>query len=61
VVSLLQLNPLFPLIRACQDIFLEQAVPDWGSLLYPAGLGLGFTCLGFLAFARLQGEIVDAL
>jgi lipopolysaccharide transport system permease protein len=61
VVSFLHWNPLFPLIRAAQDIFLEQAVPDWGALLYPAGLGLCLTGLGFLAFARLQGEIVDAL
>lgn len=61
VADLLHLNPLFPVIRACQDIFLEQAVPDWSTLVYPAGAGLGFAVLGIAAFARLQGEIADAL
>lgn len=61
VVSFLHWNPLFPLIRAAHDIFLEQALPNWLSLLYPGVLGLCFTGLGVLAFARLQGEIVDAL
>ncbi len=61
VASFLHWNPLFPLIRAFQDIFLEQIQPDWLSLLYPIVLGLFFTFLGILAFHRLQGEIVDAL
>jgi lipopolysaccharide transport system permease protein len=61
VADLLGWNPLFPVIRACQGIFLDQAVPDWSSLVYPALLGLFFTGLGILAFYRLQGEIVDAL
>jgi lipopolysaccharide transport system permease protein len=61
VKGLLDLNPLYPLIRACQGIFLDQSMPDWISLIYPALLGLVFTGLGILAFYRLQGEIVDAL
>jgi lipopolysaccharide transport system permease protein len=61
VVSVLHWNPMFALIRAVQDIFLEQAQPDWLSLLYPGGVGLVFAVLGILAFHRLQGEIVDAL
>jgi lipopolysaccharide transport system permease protein len=61
VAGLLHWNPLFPLVRACQGIFLDQAVPDWSSLVYPGILGLVFSCLGILAFHRLQGEIVDAL
>jgi lipopolysaccharide transport system permease protein len=61
VVTFLYWNPLFPLIRAVQDIFLEQTQPEWLSLLYPGLLGLFFAFLGILAFHRLQGEIVDAL
>jgi len=36
-------------------------MPDWSTLAYPAGAGLGFAILGIAAFARLQGEIADAL
>jgi lipopolysaccharide transport system permease protein len=61
VAGLLHWNPLFAIVRACQDIFLEQCVPDWSSLIYPGVLGLVFIALGFHAFHRLQAEIVDAL
>ncbi|MEE4362766.1 MAG: ABC transporter permease [Desulfotignum sp.] len=61
VGELLCWNPLFPLIQAYQGIFLEQAVPDWASLVYPGLLGVFFALLGIFAFYRLQGEIVDAL
>jgi len=61
VAGLLNWNPLFPLVRAYQGIFLDQAVPDWSSLIFPGLLGLVFTGLGIVLFYRLQGEIVDAL
>lgn len=61
VTDLLHWNPLFPLIRAYQGIFLEQTVPDWSTLMYPGLLGIGFSVLGIMAFYKLQGEIVDAL
>ncbi|HKK99021.1 MAG TPA: hypothetical protein VJ943_02140, partial [Desulfotignum sp.] len=61
VMELLNWNPLFPLIRAYQGIFLDHAVPDWTSLWYPCLLGIVFAVLGIVAFSRLQGEIVDAL
>jgi len=61
VMDLMNWNPLFPLIRAYQGIFLDHALPDWTSLWYPGLLGIVFAILGIVAFARLQGEIVDAL
>jgi lipopolysaccharide transport system permease protein len=61
VADLLHWNPLFPLIRAYQGIFLEQTLPDWTNLIYPGLLGMGFSVLGMIAFYKLQGEIVDAL
>ncbi len=61
IAGLLRFNPLYAPVRACQNIYLDQAVPDWSSLIYPGLLGLCFTCLGILAFFRLQAEIVDAL
>ena len=61
VRTVLELNPMWPLIRAYQGIFLDKAWPAWGSLVYPGGLALLFAVLGLFAFHRLQGEIVDEL
>ncbi|MEA2058985.1 MAG: ABC transporter permease [Thermodesulfobacteriota bacterium] len=60
-VDLMNLNPLWPLIKAYQGIFLEHALPDWYTLIYPCILGVFFVLLGILAFHKLQGEIVDEL
>lgn len=59
--ALLEWNPMWPLIRAYQTIFLEKAAPDWSSLAIPALAAGLLVFLGMLAFDRLQGEIVDEL
>ncbi|MFH1155350.1 MAG: ABC transporter permease [Pseudomonadota bacterium] len=61
VRKILNWNPLWALIQAYQNVFLEHALPDWTSLIYPCLLGLLFTILGVYAFHKLQGEIVDEL
>ena len=61
VRDLLQWNPMWPVIRAYQTIFLEGNVPDWASLVFPGAVAVLFVFLGMLAFHRLQGEIVDEL
>lgn len=61
VKSILEWNPLWPLVRAYQDIFLTQAGLDWAALAYPLMLALVFLWLGMLSFHKLQGEIVDEL
>lgn len=61
VRKIMALNPLWNLVKAYQGIFLEHALPDWFSLIYPSLLGLFFILLGILAFHKLQGEIVDEL
>ncbi|MCA1787764.1 MAG: ABC transporter permease [Desulfobacteraceae bacterium] len=60
-VEILNWNPLWPLIKAYQGIFLEHALPDWYALLYPGLLGLFFVLLGIFGFYKLHGEIVDEL
>lgn len=57
----LEWNPMWPLIHAYQGIFLDKAVPDWSSLIYPTVLAVVLIFLGMYAFLRLQGEIVDEL
>lgn len=61
VVRILAWNPLWPLIRSMQSIFLEHHQPNWGSLVYPTLLATFFLVLGLYAFRRLSGEIVDEL
>ncbi|HRD32791.1 MAG TPA: ABC transporter permease [Rhodocyclaceae bacterium] len=57
----IELNPVWPIIRAHQTIFLEQTMPDWPHLVYPAVLTVILLFVGMYAFHRLQGEIVDEL
>jgi lipopolysaccharide transport system permease protein len=60
-VRWLQWNPLWPLIRAYQRVVLEHAPPQWETLWFPAFVALGCCGLGYVAFARLQGDLVDEL
>jgi lipopolysaccharide transport system permease protein len=57
----LSLNPLYPLTRAMQDIFLYQRFPDWISLAYPLGCAVVLALLARLTFLRLANELVDEL
>ena len=61
VSEVMSWNPIWPLIDAYHMIFLENQLPAWNTLLYPACLAAIFITLGFIAFIRLQGEIVDEL
>jgi lipopolysaccharide transport system permease protein len=61
IAQILTWNPLWPIIRSMQTIFLEHQLPDWKSLGYPAFLALFFLLFGMYAFRRLSGEIVDEL
>jgi len=58
---ILDLNPLWPLIKSYQGIFLDHQLPDWTGLIYPLVLALFLVVLGVFAFYKLQGEIVDEL
>jgi ABC-type polysaccharide/polyol phosphate export permease len=44
---------------AYRAIFMQGQEPVWQSLLYPAAVSLILIGAGFLAFARLQHEILD--
>lgn len=54
-------NPLWPLVRAMQAIFLENRMPDWITLAYPLGLAVVFAFLARAAYGRLANELVDEL
>lgn len=59
--AVLAWNPIWPLIRAYQGIFLDAKLPDWSSMVYPTTLALALIVLGIFAFHRLQGEIADEI
>ena len=59
--DLLAWNPMWPIVSFAQTIFLENRVPAWSSLAYPALVTALFVALGLIAFRRLSGEIVDEL
>ena len=58
--AVLQWNPLWPIARAMQDIFVERRVPDWLSLSYPLLLSILLALLARWAFERLANELLDA-
>lgn len=60
-LRILAWNPMWPLINAYHDIFLEQRWPAWDSLIYPAVLSLVLLLVAMRAFLKLQAEIVDEL
>jgi lipopolysaccharide transport system permease protein len=54
-------NPMSPLVRAMQDIFVEQRFPNWASLAYPLALAIALAAMARLTFGRLADELVDEL
>lgn len=59
--SVIELNPLQPLIVSYQQIFLDNAMPDFGSLIPLAGLTILMLALGAGFFLSRVGELVDEL
>ena len=61
VARVLEWNPVWPIVRAMQAIFLENRWPDWASLAYPLVLAVALAFLARAAFERLAAELVDEL
>lgn len=55
------LNPMYPLVRSYQQIFVHAQAPDWSSLTGPLLTGLVLSYLGFKLFKRHAGDMVDEL
>jgi lipopolysaccharide transport system permease protein len=61
IKSWLAINPMWPLIRAYQTIFVENQFPEWISLLPILVLSLVLLWLAARLFMARAGEIVDEL
>jgi lipopolysaccharide transport system permease protein len=59
--DVLEWNPMFPLIRSYQAIFLDRHWPDWGQLIPLAILTLVLLIVGARFFLARVGELVDEL
>ena len=59
--SVLEWNPMWPVVRAMHGIFVENRFPDWATLAYPLLLAMGLVVLARTAFLRLSNELVDEL
>jgi len=61
IASVLEWNPMWPMIRAMQNIFLDHRSPDWSTLIYPAALAILIILVAGYAFERLSDDLVDEL
>lgn len=61
VQPLINMNPMTPLARAYQGIFVYRLVPDWHSIWPVAVLAAALCVAGFFLFRRRAGEMVDEL
>ncbi len=61
VKSLLEWNPMTALVVAYQTIFVNQAWPEWPSLLPASVLALLLCALALSLFRKRAGEMVDEL
>lgn len=61
IKSLMQLNPMYPLMQAYQAIYVSGLSPNWLSLLYPFVSGLILCAAGISLFRQKSGEMVDEL
>ena len=57
----LLINPMAAIMNAYQSLFVMGQTPEWGSLLFPAGLGLLFCLFGLRLYKRCSGDMVDEL
>jgi len=54
-------NPMWPIVSFAQEILLEDRVPSWSTLVYPAVIACALLLLAMVAFRHLSAEIVDEL
>ncbi|MFM5061015.1 ABC transporter permease [Aeromonas veronii] len=61
IKPLMALNPMTPVVAACQQILVQGAWPQWETLWPVSLLGALLTMLGFSLFRKHAGEMVDEL
>jgi len=59
--SVLQWNPMWPLVSFAQEIFVDARVPALSTLAYPALASVLLLVVGATTYRRLAAEMVDEL
>jgi len=57
----LNLNPIYPIIDAYQQILVYGNSPQWGGILIVLAIGVVLSLVGLFMFRRSSAEMVDAL
>jgi lipopolysaccharide transport system permease protein len=61
LAGVLEWNPMWPIVRFAQTLFLDSELPSWSMLVYPTVVAMTFVLLGLHTFRKLGGELVDEL
>jgi lipopolysaccharide transport system permease protein len=56
-----ELNPFAPLVRSYRRVIIEGAGPDWGGMLYFAGVALAVFLFGYWWFAKSRKNFADVI
>lgn len=61
VQKILWLNPMLPVIKGYQDVFVYSSWPNWISLLYPLVLGFLLLFIAFNLYSKKSIDLIDEL
>jgi lipopolysaccharide transport system permease protein len=59
--TVLELNPMFPVVAAYQRVFISHEPPKWETLIPVTIIAVFFLWLGLYTFRKNAGEIIDEL
>ena len=55
------INPMYPIIKGYQDIYLYHVMPEWKTLSFSVVFAILALLLGYITYKRLNDEMVDEL
>lgn len=61
VKSIVDWNPITPIVNGFHNIFTKGIWPIWGELLYPLVVAAGFLAFGLYLFKKHNAEMVDEI
>lgn len=61
IKNFIALNPVAPVVKGMQDIYLFNRAPEWHQLLYPAIVALLLAVMALRLFRSKAAEIVDEI
>ena len=61
IASMMELNPMFPIIVAYQAIFVYQTAPNWNTLIYPLLMSIFLCALAAYVYRNSVHAILDEI